>query len=62
MRVANGLKIDTAPGWNTNFEKPPRLVLVDDQGDEMDSIPLAELAKALAPFLTLQVVAKEEET
>lgn len=57
MRVASSIRIAAHDGW---AETPPRLVLLDDQGDVMASIDLKDLAAALAPFLTINPNTKPE--
>jgi len=40
--------------WRGNTVEP-QLELIDDEGDIAASLPLSELAEALAPYLTVKV-------
>ena len=58
MKVADRLRLEPAResyrlGGGTI---PARLALIADDGEELDAIPLAELAKVLAPFIAAELV------
>jgi hypothetical protein len=51
MRVADSLVLKSADDPRFGGRRPARIALLDDEREELDAIPLADLAAALAPFL-----------